>query len=167
MPRPHPPVRRDDQELLQLTRRFERAKRLEARAVGRARECQAALITELGLRKLKTLRLAPDTQVTVVQSVSTVVDADGLFADLNPSQRKRVFTAEVDLNALPEPERDRVIGSLAAGVRKAITRHVLDNPALDAAIAAGKVAAELVKRRTTQRTGTPYIKISHGAGNPP
>ncbi len=158
------PVRRSDQELLQLARRYERAKRVEAAAIRRARECQAGLIAELGLRELKTIRLGTDTQVTVVRSHTTGYDADGLFADLNPGQRKRVFRAEVDLNALPAPERDRVIGSLAAGVRRSVTRHVLDNAALDAALAAGKVTAEVVKPWMTEKLGTPYVKISHGPG---
>lgn len=156
-------ARRSDPELLRDSQRFEQAKRVEGLAKRVAQESQSLIIGELEQRRVRRVQLE-DTLISVVQETATHYDAPGLFKDLNGAQRRRVFREEINLNALPEEWRAKVIAGLPKSVRFAVTRHVLDDAALERELAARSIRPERATRHLRTSSKKPYIRISHGPG---
>ena len=151
------PERLADDQVLALAARYERAARLEGRVQRIKQDCAARVIGQLDLRRVKSLA-GEDTTVTKVQAVG--YDGEALYAACDDEQRAELFTSVLDLQPLPAEVRATLIELLSERERAAITRHVLDTAALQAAVATRRIKAATVRR--AEKPGAPYIKVSHG-----
>lgn len=152
-------VRLSDAALLALAARYAKAKRIIKRLDHLARDLQARMLAEMARRGARTLRLG-DTTITVVRGEAVSYDEAGLLAALRPSVRSGVSRSEVVLDALPTPVRERLVATLSAAERRAATRHVLDVPALEGALAAGRIREDEVAPYRTVKARAPYITIT-------
>ncbi|HEY0019062.1 MAG TPA: hypothetical protein VGC13_22360 [Longimicrobium sp.] len=160
-------ARLSDEQLVAESARYEKAKRIEGQVKALAGECQGRIVGEMEARGVREFG-QPGTHITLVQKEARVIDAAGLYAVSKPGWRRwidglpPVFRTELDLNALPEAERERIAAALSPAMRRGITRHVLDAGALDARVAAGGIRAATVEVFTTITRSAPYIRVSHG-----
>lgn len=153
--------RLSDEELLEQTSRYERAKRIEGTVKRVAGDAQQQIVGELRARGTQNWD-GPETHVTVVSPVKSSVDPNGLWELLGRKERTALYRVEHDLNALPADVQKGILEGLTPGTRKAISRRVLDTEALKTAIASGQVAPAKVAACTTTTSSEPYIRISHG-----
>jgi hypothetical protein len=150
--------------LLALCRRFGRAKLLSGRYERQWKAAQAEILDDLAARGVADLQLG-DTRIARAQQKPTVVvDGERLWEDLTPEQRPLAFDVWLDLNHLPPEVRERIQAALPDEVKASIEVRDLDPVGLKAAVAAGRIDAQVVERHTTtEKEKAPYVVIT----NPP
>jgi hypothetical protein len=153
--------RLDDRQLRDAAVRYSKAKAIEKGAKKLGSDLQEELLAELAAREVGTVEL-PGVKVTRAQQEPTLSrDEDALWAALKPRQRDEVFTEKLDLNALPDPTKERLVAALRPAERRAVSSRWLDESALQSAVAAGRIAAALVAAHTTtEKEKAPYIVVT-------
>jgi len=159
MPKTKRRPKRDDKDVQSLARRFFRLARLKKRAEARQKEVQGELLDELAARKLDKLTIG-DTQITRVQAVDESWDVPCLHKVLKPRQRPVVLREVLDLNRLSDELRQRFVATLGAAERAAITSYEVNDDALAAEVAAGRIDADVVKACRLRTEKSPYIKVT-------
>lgn len=140
----------------------------EARAKAAKFDADKQIIEELHTRrKIKSLesdQFGRFTRITVVAPERVEYDEAGLWSDLKPRQRRMAYNEFVNLNALPEDARLRVLAVLSGDERKAVTTHSLSTDRLAVAVADGKIDPKVISKHAAIKQNAPHIRISHGTG---
>lgn len=147
--------------------REEAAKR-EAAAKVEKTTADKLLIEQMQIRDVRSLesdKFGEFTRITLVQPEPVVYDADGIWKDLPSAKRPCAFDRLVNLNALPEEARKKVIDVLTKDELKSVTTHVLNIERLAKAVKDGKIDKEVVEVNSSIKPVAPHITISHGSGS--
>lgn len=149
-----------DLEVTRLASRFRRAQLLKKRCERVQGESQAELLAELELRGVPHLRIG-DTAITRAQGPPSVsYDAEALWKELKPRDRRGLVVETLDLNALPAELRARIEAMLTPSERAGVTIRTVDAKALDAAVASGRVPEDLVRRIRSVKAKAPYVVVT-------
>jgi hypothetical protein len=152
-------ARLSDKELLAQAALHDKARRLIKQMEDVSAECQRAMLDELALRQLDSVRIGATT-LTRVQSATRTLDVMGLMGVVAATIRKRVFRSREDLNALPEAKRTELIAQLSRAERRAITSYDVVPDALKAAVAAGEIAQATVESHTRVTPKAAYVRVT-------
>lgn len=154
-------------EIFRTAKKYEDNQKIEAAAAKEKKAAQNALVEEIGRRKVSSLesdKFGGFTRITRVQNSHMEYDADTLWEDLTPAQRRLVFSRHVDLNALSSDARKRVVAALSAEELESVTTYSLDVDKLAQAVQDRKVKAKTVAAHAREVLSAAYIRISHGSG---
>lgn len=151
--------RLSDKDIFVLVSVYRDNKAKENTAKAAVKKAQVAITDELLQRKTKSLTASNGTTVTLVQPESVEYDADGLYSDLKPKQRREVFEDNINLNALPKAKRIEILDLLTKDEREEITTHVLVVDKLSSEVQAGNIDAKTVAKHSSIKKSSPYIRI--------
>lgn len=155
-------------EIYALADEYEVAQEREASAKRDKSDAQRTLVENVWRRmKQKTIESAAFgqfTRITVVANTRVNYDEGGLWKALKPSQRRKAFDANINLNALSGEARKRVLGVLSKDELADVTTYTLNTDRLSAAVQEGKIQAKTVADHSSIVESEPYVRISHGSG---
>jgi hypothetical protein len=115
-----------------------------------------------GMKTLKVKSVESDGwQVSYAQAEPVVYDP-ALVMALSPAQRRLACDEIVDLNALPDEARKRVLKALTPAVRKQVTMLRLNVDKLSQAVQQEAIPLELVSRYSSVQPKKAYITPSSG-----
>lgn len=146
----------------------EEAARREAAAKTDKVSADKVLIEQMQLRDVRSLesdKFGEFTRITLVQPEPVEYNSNGLWKDLSASKRPLAFDRLVNLNALPEEARKKVIDVLTKEELKSVTTHELNIERLAKSVKEGKIDPEVVQTNSFIKPIAPHITISHGSGS--
>lgn len=161
------PKRLTTADLFRTVYRYADAQKAEASARKLKSEAQADITTELERRKIKSLsseKFGPFVRVTFVQNEHMEYDEDGLWSELNATQRRAVFDRYVNLNELSAAARKKVIDVLTKEELDSVTSWSLDVDKLSEQVQARKIRSRLVAKFASLVKSAPYIRVSWTEG---
>ncbi len=148
--------------------REQHAKQAAAAAAEKSAADQV-LIAQLQLRSVRSLESDKFgdgmTRITLVQPEPVEYDSDGIFKACKAKQRDAAFDRQINLNALSEDARKKVIDVLSKEELAEVTSWSLNLDKLAKAVQAKIIDKEIVSDNSWIKEISPSIRISHGSGS--
>ena len=158
--------RLSDEEVFKLADEYQAADQKVKRFSQVKSGISKRLTEELARRKTKKLTSKSGRQVTFVQKETIEYDEEGIWKDLTPRQRPKVFVRYLALEELSPEERktfmDDFVKSLPRSTQQRVMKHKLDEAKLLKAIEDEVVTAEWVAEHSETVKSKPYVVISGG-----
>lgn len=148
-----------DRELIQLAQKAEAAKAKVAAAKKAEEDLKRQVIEEMQTRGTRAIEHG-GVRVTLVQAERVHYDEPSLFGLLSHSQRRAVFVEALDLNALPDATRKKLIAAVPKSQRADATTRSLDVQALSQAVQTGIIDPEVASSVSEVVPSAPYFRLS-------
>lgn len=162
------PQRIPESEIFAAAHNYETAAQEEAAAKVEKERTKKVLLTQLHeIRKVRAVesdKYGGFTRITVVQNEGIEYDADGMYRDLTPVQRRLAFDRNINFNALPAETRKKILEVVPKDELKAVTTRSLNVERLSQAVQDNKIDGKVVAKHSEIVKSAPYIRISHGTG---